>query len=100
MIMRSVVPGLIALAVLAGWFALRPLGADAQDEAPVRGRAPVEKPCVGCHPGSRLDAVVSRRLGSQGRDSLDAFLAGHHVADAALRKDVIAYLETRTGAGS
>jgi len=96
---RALTPGILALAVVGAWLGLRPSPADPQEAAPERGRAHVEKTCAGCHPGAGLDAVARRRI-AQGPGALDAFLASHYVADAALRADVVAYLQKRVATES
>ena len=69
--------------------------------AAARGAAQVEKTCIGCHPGPKLDAVVRRHVaGKDAGVALDGFLAGHHVPDAALRADVVAQLRARLDAGA
>lgn len=69
---------------------------DGPDEASAPGAATAEESCVGCHAGAQLDAVVRRRVAEKDANAaLDAFLARHHVPDAALRADVVAYLVAR-----
>ena len=63
-------------------------------ESSERARAHVEKRCTGCHPGAKLDDVVRKR-NATGDSALDDFLKGHHVADAELRAEVVAYLKAR-----
>ncbi len=93
--MKLLAPSLAIVGALAAWAGVQLFGSGPDAEAVARGRAHVEKTCVGCHPGSQLDVVAARRLDPADRDPMDRFLAGHHVADPALRADVIAYLETR-----
>jgi len=76
------------------------LWAAPESEGAVQGREHVEQTCVGCHAGSQLEVVIRGRLDPQNRDALDAFLASHHVADPALRADVIAHLEARFASAS
>jgi hypothetical protein len=68
--------------------------ARAEADGSERAQAHVEKTCVGCHPGAKLDEVARRR-NETGADALDTFLKAHHVADTALRAEVVAYLRTR-----
>jgi len=97
---RSLTPGVLALALVGGWLALRPTAADtAAETALARGRAHVEKTCSGCHSDVALDAAVKSRLHG-GADALDAFLAKHFAEDSALRADVVAYLQARVAAAS
>lgn len=93
--MRWITLGTGVFAILVGLVAVDRLRAEPEDEAVTRGREHVEATCVGCHQGPQLDAVVSRRFDPENRETLDAFLSTHHVADAALRADVITYLEIR-----
>ena len=90
----------LVLVVVVSWFAARTLHASEASEALARGEGYVQKTCVGCHAGPRLEVVVSRRLDSSDVHPIDleplsTFLATHHVRDDSLRTDVIAYLRTR-----
>ena len=75
--------------------------AEAGSDEVGRGAAHVAATCNGCHPGPQLDAVVRRRVADRdAHQALDAFLGGHHVADAALRSEVIAHLLARLDAAA
>lgn len=97
MTLKSLTPGVLALAVLGAWLELRPSAAGPEAAALERGRAHVEKSCLGCHAGAGIDEVAKRRI-AQGPEALDAFLTSHFVPDAALRADVVAYLQRRAAA--
>ena len=97
--LKALSPVFVVLAVVGAWLGLRPSAADPGAAGLERGRAHVEKTCVGCHAGAALDAVSARRI-AQGPDALGTFLASHHVPDAALRADVVAYLQQRAAEGS
>lgn len=85
----------LVLVVFVSWLSASTLCASEESEALARGAAHVQKTCVGCHAGSQLDVVVSRRLDPLDLKPLSAFLATHHVREDSLREDVIAYLRTR-----
>ena len=90
MVARGIALGVALLALLAG--GCKPGEAAPEDAALSRGRAHVEKKCVGCHAGAKLDAAVAKRNDPA---ALDGFLSGHYLEDAALRSDVVAYLLSR-----
>jgi hypothetical protein len=59
----------------------------------------VEKSCLRCHTDAELDALVRGKVADHALPAaLDAFLAGHHAADPALRADVLAALAARLAA--
>lgn len=97
----KIVIGMFVVVLSGLLLVVHPLrAASTPDDAVARGRAYVEKSCIGCHAGVKLDAVVEKRFDPAQRSAFDAFLATHHVPDSALRSDVIDYLEMRRAAAS
>ncbi len=96
--MDKVTAGAMLIAIGALLLTSAGLRADA-DAGGDRGRAHIEKTCMRCHDGAKLDALVRARVGDRELPAaLDAFLAGHYAADPALRADVLVALEQRLAA--